>query len=107
MEEAFSSLFSESPHAFWLDSSLVERGRARWSYAGDASGPNAARLQYRSSDKRLEISDHTGAHVKNTGIFEYLEQIEPSQRRNGRGGFRFRNEDVRESAQHRRAGARD
>jgi para-aminobenzoate synthetase len=79
MEEAFSSLFSESPHAFWLDSSLVEQGRARWSYAGDASGPNAARLQYRCSDKRLEISDHTGAHIRNIGIFEYLEQIEPSR----------------------------
>jgi para-aminobenzoate synthetase len=77
MEETFSSLFSKSPHAFWLDSSLVEQGRARWSYAGDASGPNAARLQYRSSDKRLEISDHTGAHIRNTEIFEYLEQMEP------------------------------
>ncbi|QPF95198.1 aminodeoxychorismate synthase component I [Bradyrhizobium commune] len=77
MEDAFSSLFSESPHAYWLDSSLVEQGRARWSYAGDASGPNAAWLQYRSADKRLEISDRTGTHIKRTGIFEHLERIEP------------------------------
>jgi para-aminobenzoate synthetase len=79
MEETFSSLFSQSPHAYWLDSSLVEQGRARWSYAGDASGPNAAGIQYRCSDQRLEISDHTGAHTRHTGIFEYLEQIEPSR----------------------------
>ncbi len=79
MEDAFSSLYSTSPHAYWLDSSLVEPGRARWSYAGDASGPNAARLQYRSSDRRLEITDSTGAHVRNTGIFDYLEQLETSR----------------------------
>jgi para-aminobenzoate synthetase len=79
MEETFSSLFSESPHAYWLDSSLVEQGRARWSYAGDASGPNAACIQYRCSDKRIEISDRTGTHIRHTGIFEYLERIEPSR----------------------------
>src|SRR5262249_24350506 len=71
--------FAESPHAFWLDSSLVEQGRARWSYAGDASGPNSARLQYRSADQRLEISDHTGAHTRHIGIFDYLGKIEPSR----------------------------
>ena len=79
MEDAFTSLFSESPHAYWLDSSLVEQGRARWSYAGDASGPNAACLQYRCADQRLEISDRAGTHTKRTGIFEYLGRIEPSR----------------------------
>jgi para-aminobenzoate synthetase len=79
MEDAFTSLFAESPHAYWLDSSLVEQGRARWSYAGDASGPNAACLQYRCSDQRLEISDRVGIHTKRTGIFEYLARIEPSR----------------------------
>jgi para-aminobenzoate synthetase len=79
MEDAFTSLFSESPHAYWLDSSLVEQGRARWSYAGDASGPNAACLQYRCADQRLEISDRAGIHTKHTGIFEYLARIEPSR----------------------------
>lgn len=79
MEDAFASLFAESPHAYWLDSSLVEQGRARWSYAGDASGPNAACLQYRCADQRLEITDRSGTHTKRTGIFEYLARIEPSR----------------------------
>ncbi|WP_234686122.1 aminodeoxychorismate synthase component I [Bradyrhizobium monzae] len=79
MEDTFTSLFSESPHAYWLDSSLVEQGRARWSYAGDASGPNAACLQYRCADQRLEICDRSGIHTKHTGIFEYLARIEPSR----------------------------
>ncbi|MDN3279349.1 aminodeoxychorismate synthase component I [Frankia sp. RB7] len=79
MEDTFTSLFSESPHAYWLDSSLVEQGRARWSYAGDASGPNAACLQYRCADQRLEISDRSGTHTRRTGIFEYLARIEPSR----------------------------
>jgi para-aminobenzoate synthetase len=79
MEGAFTSLFSESAHAYWLDSSLVEQGRARWSYAGDASGPNAACIQYRCSDESLEISDRSGTHIRHTGIFEYLERTEPSR----------------------------
>src|SRR5262249_24133995 len=79
MEDSVSLLFSKSLKAFGLDSSLVEQGRARWSYAGDASGPNAGWLQYRSADQRLEISDQSGSRIKHGGIFEYLEQIEPSR----------------------------
>jgi para-aminobenzoate synthetase len=40
-ETVFCSLFASSPHAFWLDSSLVAPGLSRWSYLGDAAGPNA------------------------------------------------------------------
>jgi para-aminobenzoate synthetase len=78
-EAVFCSLFSGSPYAFWLDSSLVEPGRARWSYMGDASGPNAASLQYRCLDKRIEIHDRNGNRVQHVGIFDYLEQIEPGR----------------------------
>ncbi|ABE40125.1 aminodeoxychorismate synthase, glutamine amidotransferase subunit / aminodeoxychorismate synthase, subunit I [Rhodopseudomonas palustris BisB5] len=40
---AFPRLFADKPCAFWLDSSLAEPGRARWSYFGAASGDSVAR----------------------------------------------------------------
>jgi para-aminobenzoate synthetase len=33
-EDAFASLFGQETDAFWLDSSLAEKGRSRWSYFG-------------------------------------------------------------------------
>jgi para-aminobenzoate synthetase len=33
-EAAFAQMFAFNGHAFWLDSALAERGRARWSYFG-------------------------------------------------------------------------
>ncbi|SDK44022.1 aminodeoxychorismate synthase component I [Nonomuraea jiangxiensis] len=39
-EAVFSELFADQPYAFWLDSSRVERGLARFSFLGDAGGPH-------------------------------------------------------------------
>lgn len=73
-EEAFSSLFAVSPYAFWLDSSLVDGNRARWSYMGDASGPRGASLQYHCRDGHVQVCDATGLRTEPSGIFEYFEQ---------------------------------
>jgi len=35
-EQVFTTLFSKSPHSFWLDSSLSNNDSARFSYMGDA-----------------------------------------------------------------------
>ena len=72
-EAAFVALFADCPTAFWLDSSLVEPGRSRWSYLGDASGPNAAVVQYRCKDKSLTVSDRNGSRTETMNIFDYLE----------------------------------
>ncbi|HSS43636.1 MAG TPA: aminodeoxychorismate synthase component I [Solirubrobacterales bacterium] len=48
-EAAFSSLYGESEYAFWLDSSRPgERGR--FSFMGDASGPNAELLLHNAGE---------------------------------------------------------
>ena len=48
-EDAFVTLFGESEHAFWLDSSRPgERGR--FSFMGDASGPNAEVLLHEAGE---------------------------------------------------------
>jgi para-aminobenzoate synthetase len=44
-EDAFVSLYGESEHAFWLDSSR-EGERGRFSFMGDASGPLAEVITY-------------------------------------------------------------
>jgi para-aminobenzoate synthetase len=41
-EAAFAQLFAATGNAFWLDSSLAEPGRARWSYFGAAAGDGTA-----------------------------------------------------------------
>ncbi|NEB08064.1 aminodeoxychorismate synthase component I [Streptomyces coelicoflavus] len=40
-ETAFDLLFRDKDHAFWLDSSLPDRARGRFSVMGDATGPLA------------------------------------------------------------------
>lgn len=37
-ETIYANLFATQPGSFWLDSGVVEQGRARWSYFGAATG---------------------------------------------------------------------
>src|SRR3569623_972880 len=71
-EVVFCSLFAASPHAFWLDSSLVSPGLSRWSYIGDASGPDAETVSYDCADGLVAIE--RGGHYRhyNGTIFDYL-----------------------------------
>jgi len=48
-EAAFVSLYAESEHAFWLDSSRVGR-RGRFSFMGDASGPLAQVIKHEAGE---------------------------------------------------------
>jgi para-aminobenzoate synthetase len=71
-DAAFCSLFATSPHAFWLDSSLVSPGLSRWSYLGDASGPNAETVSYDCADGFVAV-ERGGHHQHYSGtIFDYL-----------------------------------
>jgi len=74
-QDAFQALFADKPHAFWLDSSRPNQTNARFSYFGDASGPNAEVLEYRSADRRLRIITREGEVERTQDIFSYL-QIE-------------------------------
>jgi para-aminobenzoate synthetase len=56
----FDSLFGESPDAFLLESSVVREGFSRWSFAGDAGGPNAEVLRYDLATRRLDVSTAAG-----------------------------------------------
>jgi para-aminobenzoate synthetase len=45
-EQVFASLFAGASSSFWLDSSLIEQGRSRFSFCGDFSGPHSIIFRY-------------------------------------------------------------
>ncbi len=59
-EQTFHHLYKASRHAFWLDSSLVTPGGARFSFMGDDSGPHALKLSYRVDEHTLRLEDPKG-----------------------------------------------
>jgi para-aminobenzoate synthetase len=84
-EATFLDVFAGSAAAFWLDSRLVEPGRSRWSYLGDAAGPNSALIQYRLATGTIEVFSQqqsgagilpaSGRDARSTqpiGILDYL-----------------------------------
>mgnify|MGYP001087044432 CR=1 FL=1 len=71
-EAVFCSLFAASLHAFWLDSSLVAPGLSRWSYIGDASGPNAEIVRYDCADGFVAVKRGERCVRHDGNIFDYL-----------------------------------
>ncbi|MFE1922671.1 chorismate-binding protein [Streptomyces asoensis] len=74
-EAAFTRLYADSPRAFWLDSSRVERGLSRFSFLGDDSGPLAEFVRYDVGSGRCEIerAGRPPRKVRAT-VFDYLKR---------------------------------
>ena len=72
-ELAFTRRFAAAPHAFWLDSSRVEQGRARFSFFGDGTGPLAELVRYEVATGTIEI-EQPGQPPRRRGgsVFDYL-----------------------------------
>ncbi|MFF8916971.1 aminodeoxychorismate synthase component I [Streptomyces sp. NPDC015032] len=72
-EAVFRELFSATAHAFWLDSSRAERGGARFSFLGDASGPLAETVRYRAGSGTVAVTGADGTTTEVRGsVFDYL-----------------------------------
>src|SRR4030088_1295961 len=71
--DIFRSLFVNSAHSYWLDSSRVDIGYARFSFMGDDSGPHAHLVDYRVGQTTTVklLSGETITH--NTDIFSFLD----------------------------------
>lgn len=71
--DIFRSLFGNSDHSYWLDSSRVDTGYARFSFMGDDSGPHAHVVNHRVGGLTTveRPSRETVSH--NTDIFSFLE----------------------------------
>ncbi len=73
-ERAFVNIFGKQAQAFWLDSSLVKPGLARFSFMGGGLGTNGQLLTYKVETRELKIVDSSGVTVLKQSIFEYLRQ---------------------------------
>jgi para-aminobenzoate synthetase len=72
-EAAFTQLYADSPRSFWLDSSHVEPGLARFSYFGDDSGPLAEFVSYQVTDGSVVVRTSDGRSTEVAGnVFDYL-----------------------------------
>lgn len=72
-EDMYVAAFSASPTSFWLDSSLTDSGRARFSFIGDASGPRAEMVGYDAQHRSVEIRRGTASEVRAESVFDYLQ----------------------------------
>ncbi|WP_439333455.1 aminodeoxychorismate synthase component I [Streptomyces cahuitamycinicus] len=74
-EAVFRRMFAGSPRSFWLDSSLVEPGRSRFSFLGDDQGPLAEFVRYDVGAGRCEI-ERAGRPVRRVraSVFDYLKR---------------------------------
>ncbi|WP_398494381.1 aminodeoxychorismate synthase component I [Variovorax sp.] len=57
-EAVFTQCFADAETAFWLDSSAIDTPQGRFSYMGDARGPAAEVIRYRSAQRELHIERH-------------------------------------------------
>ncbi|MGI5500740.1 aminodeoxychorismate synthase component I [Lentzea sp. CA-135723] len=73
-ESIFLSLFGDSEHCFWLDSSRVERGLSRFSFLGDTSGPLSEVVTYRTGSGAVQVRDAHGVRDVPGNVFDFLEQ---------------------------------
>ncbi len=74
-EAAFTRMYASSERAFWLDSSLVEPDRSRFSFFGDDSGPLSEFVRYDVETGRCEIERAGRPPRKVTAsVFDYLKR---------------------------------
>ncbi|MEU0676343.1 chorismate-binding protein [Streptomyces sp. NPDC006172] len=74
-EVAFARMYAGAERAFWLDSSLVEPGRSRFSFFGDGSGPLSEFVRYDVDAGRCEI-ERPGRPPRKVraSVFDYLKR---------------------------------
>jgi para-aminobenzoate synthetase len=70
----FEALYGNSNPAFWLDSAGSMPGTGRFSFMGDATGPDAELLTYDTETKEITITANGVESLSIRSIFDYLEQ---------------------------------
>lgn len=74
-EAAFVALHGTSARAFWLDSSYIEAGLSRFSFLGDADGPDSEVLTFRVGDDSVTVEPSEAMPRSEPGtIFDALER---------------------------------
>lgn len=73
-EQVFVHLFGDESLAFWLDSSLADPSLSRFSFMGDASGPNSRLVQYNVQTREVFVTQGNKSSVYKEGILDYLKR---------------------------------
>lgn len=73
-ESLFMGLFSDSPHAFWLDSSRVEKGLSRFSFMGDAAHPEAEVIAYDVRAHTVRVHRGDTVMLRGERVFDLLRE---------------------------------
>ena len=71
-ETVFVKLFGDAPIAFWLDSSLTRPGLSRFSFMGDAAGPNSQLISYDTHNTKLTVRSNSHTASYEESIFDFL-----------------------------------
>ncbi|WP_028877130.1 aminodeoxychorismate synthase component I [Teredinibacter turnerae] len=86
----FKTCFAASNTSFWLDSECFRSPQGRFSYMGDAAGPQAQILEYSQQSQLLRVRTHEGESVVATPLFSYLnEQLAERELHNSELPFPF------------------
>ncbi|MFE3579859.1 aminodeoxychorismate synthase component I [Streptomyces vinaceus] len=72
-EQAFSTLYADSRHAFWLDSSRIGEGGGRFSFMGDADGPMARVAEADVDGGRVVVTSAAGSEVIDGSFLDWLD----------------------------------
>lgn len=73
-ELVFDRIFREGEHAYWLDSSRPDAGRARFSLMGDAGGPLARIARADVTSGTVTVRSATSTEVVTSAFFEWLDR---------------------------------
>jgi len=74
VDRIFESLFADSLHSFWLDSSAVIKSESRFSFLGDISGAESFYYEYRIGLPLKIYSSADEVEELNIGHVEFLRQ---------------------------------
>jgi para-aminobenzoate synthetase len=71
-DSAFAALFGDCEHAFWLDSSLADPQRARFTFMGAALGELGAQVRYRVGERRVSVTRNATTEHHDETLLDYL-----------------------------------
>ncbi|MBL0419350.1 aminodeoxychorismate synthase component I [Ramlibacter sp. AW1] len=73
--DVFEALYLGTDRPFWLDSSLVAPGLSRFSFMGNAEGPNASALSYDVHGGELTILERGRPRKSQCSVFDHIDTV--------------------------------
>ncbi len=68
----FKTLYAQSQHSFWLDSSMIGKGLSRFSYMGDSQWENSFLVTYQVETQKIVTTKNNPQEYHSGYIFDFL-----------------------------------